>query len=56
MDSVPTAYYYLLAHPDFDKYDFSSLTRCWVGGQTLPSAKSLEFTARTGCPSTKSGA
>jgi long-chain acyl-CoA synthetase len=50
MDGVPTAYYYLLAHPDFDKYDLSSLTRCWVGGQTLPTAKSLEFTARTGCP------
>ncbi len=49
MDGVPTAYYYLLAHPDFDKYDLSSLTRCWVGGQTLPAAKSLEFTARTGC-------
>lgn len=50
MDGVPTAYYYLLAHPDFEKYDLSSLTRCWVGGQTLPSAKSLEFTERTGCP------
>ena len=50
MDGVPTAYYYLLAHPDFDAYDLSSLTRCWVGGQTLPAAKSLEFTARTGCP------
>src|SRR5262245_8869339 len=50
MDGVPTAYYYLLAHPDFDKYDISSLTRCWVGGQTLPVAKSLEFTRRTGCP------
>jgi long-chain acyl-CoA synthetase len=50
MDGVPTAYYYLLAHPDFEKYDPSSLTRCWVGGQTLPSTKSLEFTARTGCP------
>ena len=50
MDGVPTVYYYLLAHPDFDKYDLSSLTRCWVGGQTLPAAKSLEFTARTGCP------
>ncbi|MGY1901203.1 hypothetical protein [Nocardia gipuzkoensis] len=21
IDGVPTAYYYLLAHPDFDKYD-----------------------------------
>jgi long-chain acyl-CoA synthetase len=50
MDGVPTAYYYLLAHPDFDRYDLSSLRRCWVGGQTLPAAKSLEFTRRTGCP------
>jgi long-chain acyl-CoA synthetase len=50
MDGVPTAYYYLLAHPDFDRADLSSLTRCWVGGQTLPAAKAVEFTARTGCP------
>jgi long-chain acyl-CoA synthetase len=50
MDGVPTSYYYLLAHPDFHTYDLSSLTRCWVGGQTFPSAKSLEFTARSGCP------
>ena len=50
MDGVPTAYYYLLAHPGFDEADLSSLTRCWVGGQTLPAAKAIEFTARTGCP------
>jgi long-chain acyl-CoA synthetase len=50
MDGVPTAYYYLLAHPDFERNDLSSLTRCWVGGQTLPAAKSVEFTERTGCP------
>ena len=50
MDGVPTAYYYLLAHPDFEKFDLSSLTRCWGGGQTLPAAKSAEFTERTGCP------
>jgi long-chain acyl-CoA synthetase len=50
MDGVPTAYYYLLAHPDFDRYDLSSLRLCWVGGQTLPAAKSQEFTRRTGCP------
>ena len=39
MDGVPTAYYYLLAHPDFDQADLSSLTRCWVGGQTLPGSQ-----------------
>ena len=50
MDGVPTAYYYLLAHPDFDTADLTSLTRCWVGGQTLPAAKAVEFTERTGCP------
>ena len=50
MDGVPTAYYYLLAHPDFDRADLSSLTRCWVGGQTLPAAKAIEFTRRTDCP------
>ena len=50
MDGVPTAYYYLLSHPDFDRYDLSSLRLCWVGGQTLPAAKSIEFTRRTGCP------
>jgi long-chain acyl-CoA synthetase len=50
MDGVPTTYYYLLAHPEFDSYDLSSLRLCWVGGQTLPAAKSQEFTRRTGCP------
>ena len=49
-DCVPTAYYYLLAHPKFDAYDLSSLTRCTVGGQTLPAAKSREWTERTGAP------
>jgi long-chain acyl-CoA synthetase len=49
-DCVPTAYYYLLAHPKFGSYDLSSLTRCTVGGQTLPVAKSLEFTERTKAP------
>ena len=50
IDGVPTVYYYLLAYPDFDKYDLSSLTRCWTGGQTLPAAKSQEFSDRAGCP------
>tara|TARA_Y100001934_G_scaffold160789_1_gene191826 strand:- start:148 stop:921 length:774 start_codon:yes stop_codon:yes gene_type:complete len=43
-------YLYMLAHPDFDKYDLSSLTRSVVGGQTMPSAKSEEWEARAGCP------
>ena len=50
MDIVPTGYFYLLAHPRFDSYDLTSLTRCTVGGQTLPAAKSIEFTERTGVP------
>ena len=50
MDGVPTSYYYLLSHPDLDACDLSSLRLAWVGGQTLPVAKSLEFTRRTGCP------
>jgi long-chain acyl-CoA synthetase len=50
MDGVPTTYYYLLAHPEFDRHDLSSRRLCWVGGQTLPAAKSVEFTQRTGCP------
>ena len=50
IDGVPTVYYYLLAHPDLETYDLSSLTRCWTGGQTLPAAKSQEFSDRVGCP------
>lgn len=49
-DGVPTAYYYLLAEPGFDRRDLSSLVRCTVGGQVLPAAKSEEFTRRTGAP------
>jgi len=49
LDGVPATYADLLAHPDLDRYDLSSLRSCWVGGQTLPAATSLEFTRRTGC-------
>ena len=49
-EGVPTMFMYLLAEPDFDSYDLSSLTRCTVGGQTMPAAKSEEFEARVGCP------
>jgi long-chain acyl-CoA synthetase len=47
---VPTMYMYMLAHPDFDKFDVSSLTRCTVGGQTMPVAKMAEVEQRFGCP------
>jgi len=48
IDGVPTMYFYMLAHPDFDKYDLSSLRAAVVGGQAMPSAKSTEWLKRTG--------
>ncbi|MEM7189169.1 MAG: AMP-binding protein, partial [Pseudomonadota bacterium] len=48
IDVVPTGYYYMLALPNFDEFDFSTLRIATVGGQTLPAAKSLEFKERTG--------
>ena len=49
-EGVPTMYMYMLAHPDFDRFDLSSLTRCTVGGQTMPVAKMQEVERRFGCP------
>ena len=49
-EGVPTMFMYMLAHPDFDHFDLSSLTRCTVGGQTMPVAKMEEFERRAGCP------
>jgi long-chain acyl-CoA synthetase len=49
-EGVPTMYLYMLAHPDFDRYDLSSLTRCTVGGQTMPVAKMQEVERRFACP------
>jgi long-chain acyl-CoA synthetase len=49
-EGVPTMYMYMLAHPDFDRYDISSLARCTVGGQTMPVAKMQEVERRFGCP------
>ncbi|MGI9624006.1 MAG: class I adenylate-forming enzyme family protein [Acidimicrobiales bacterium] len=48
-DGVPTMYMYMLAHPDMDKTDLSTLTKCFVGGQTMPVAKMEEVEARFGC-------
>ena len=49
-EGVPTMFMYMLAHPEFDRFDLSSLTRCTVGGQTMPAAKMEEFERRAGCP------
>jgi long-chain acyl-CoA synthetase len=50
MDGVPTMYLYMLAHREFENFDLGSLTRCVVGGQTMPVAKSEEWEQRAGCP------
>jgi long-chain acyl-CoA synthetase len=49
-EGVPTMYMYMLAHPDFSKFDLTSLTRCTVGGQTMPVAKMEEVEKRFDCP------
>jgi long-chain acyl-CoA synthetase len=49
-DGVPTMYMYLLNFPQFNEYDLSSLTRCAVGGQTMPVAKMQEVEKRFGVP------
>ncbi len=37
-DGVPTMYMYMMNDPEFNKADLSTLTRCFVGGQTMPVA------------------
>jgi len=49
-EGVPTMYMYMLAHPELARFDISSLTRCTVGGQTMPKAKMEEVERRFGCP------
>jgi long-chain acyl-CoA synthetase len=49
-EGVPTMYMYMLASPEFDRFDLSSLQRCTVGGQTMPVAKMEEVERRFGCP------
>jgi hypothetical protein len=46
LETVPAMYMYMLAHPDFDRHDLSTLTRCTVGGQTMPVAKTQEVERR----------
>jgi long-chain acyl-CoA synthetase len=49
-EGVPTMYYQMLAHPDAATANLGSLTRCTVGGQTMPRAKIDAVTQRFGCP------
>jgi long-chain acyl-CoA synthetase len=49
-DGVPTMYLYMLNSSELDRTDLSSLTRCFVGGQTMPVAKMEEVEARFPCP------
>jgi len=43
-------YMYLLNFPKLDSFDISSLTRCTVGGQTMPLAKMQQVEERFGAP------
>jgi long-chain acyl-CoA synthetase len=49
-EGVPTMYYQMLAHPRAAATDFGSLTRCTVGGQTMPTVSIAEVVERFGCP------
>lgn len=49
-EGVPTMYYQMLASPALALADLSSLTRCTVGGQTMPIAKIDAVAERFGCP------
>lgn len=49
-EGVPTMYMYLLGVPDLARRDLSSLTRCTVGGQTMPVVKMEQIEAALGCP------
>lgn len=49
-EGVPAMYYQMLAHEGMASADFTSLTRCTAGGQTMPVAKIDEVVERFGCP------
>jgi long-chain acyl-CoA synthetase len=49
-EGVPTMYMYLLNSPALAEYDISSLTRCTVGGQTMPPHKMREVESRFNAP------
>ena len=49
-EGVPTMYYQMLNHPLIEHADFTTLTRCTVGGQTMPMSKLDALAERIGCP------
>ncbi len=49
-EGVPTMYMMMLVHPAFDSFALASLSRCTVGGQTMPVAKMQEVERRFACP------
>ncbi|MGN6358527.1 MAG: AMP-binding protein [Novosphingobium sp.] len=49
-EGVPTMYYQMLAHPALGEADFGTVSRCTVGGQTIPAAKLEAIVRRFGCP------
>ena len=49
-EGVPTMFMYMLAYPELERFDLSSLNRCTVGGQTMPIAKMAEVERCFGCP------
>jgi acyl-CoA synthetase (AMP-forming)/AMP-acid ligase II len=49
-EGVPTSYMMMLAYPELNRYDFSTLNRLTVGGQTMPLAKQQEVETRFGAP------
>lgn len=50
IDGVPTMYMMMLDHPDLETTDLSSLTRAYVGGQTMPEAKMIAVEEKFGIP------
>ena len=50
MTGVPTMYMYMLNCPQLTETDLSSLTRCYVGGQTMPIAAMKEVEAAFNIP------
>ena len=49
-EGVPTMYYQMLASAEIADADLTTLSRCTVGGQTMPLAKIEAAATRFGCP------